>query len=128
MTEQGIYFSSEDNGAFSYFAEEKSIKLPKSILLPNDFYNIQLSASDILSYRFDSSYGDFLNMGAAVNLAEKNRSRDGQMMPDFTIYAWINKGDLLDERWGQSFMESSIKSGSLISTGKNAGVWWKPAK
>ena len=90
-----------------------------------DFFNVQLGDPILFSYRFDSSYGEFLNMGGTLNL---NSPAEDEILPEFSFYSWINKSDLLHERWLIGLKKSSVSTGQLIGIGKNMGIWWSPLK
>jgi hypothetical protein len=120
----GAYFSGSNAGTFVTFDENRTIKMPKSLLSSNDFQNIQLGVPQILSYRFNTSYGDYWSMGSAVNLGNTQKNLDEELSPLISLYAWINRGDLINERWQETFMSSSVKAGTLISIGTNMGMWW----
>ena len=123
----GVYYSGADSGTLIDYHSQISLKLPKFIASPNDFYNLQLSNPGMFNFRFDSSYGDFLGMGESLNLSDDLLNNlDKTILPEFSIYSWINKTDLQSERWQKTFSHSRIKSGTLISIGQNVCIWWKP--
>ncbi len=123
----GLYFSNDVNGVFVILKDQTKVFLPKALTSPNDFSNVQVGSAEVLTYRFDTSYGDFWNMGGAVllsNISKNQFSLNEELIPEFSLYSWLNKGDLLNERWQQAFMASTVKAGSLVSIGKNSGIWW----
>lgn len=125
MTEHGIYFSGEELGAMLSFDQVKKMTLPRSLLSPTHFTHVQVGEPTLFGYRFDSSYGEFLSMGGTIDLKS---SFEEDILPNYSIYSWINKSDLLHERWGEHFKKSTVSSGQLISIGKNMGVWWAPSE
>jgi hypothetical protein len=122
----GVYFTNKDNGAFATFQESRIIKMPKALISPDDFYNLQVGVQEMLSYRFDTSYGDYWRMGGILNL--KSNLSNEELSLDIPLYAWINKGDLIQERWQQSFISSNVYSGTLVGLGINLGMWWGPTE
>lgn len=126
LTKSGVYFNGNE-ARFVTFDQTKNFKMPKSLIPATDFHNIQKGGLDVIPLRFDTSYGDYWNMGYAVSLSKTNqnlKTLEEELSPQFGLYAWISKGDLINERWQETFMSSSVKSGTLVSTGKNMGMWW----
>lgn len=124
LTTKGVYFNSNAEGTFVTFDDNRKIRMPKNVLPSTDFQNIQLGVPQILSYRFDTSYGDYSSMGGSVNLSNTKRILNEELSPIISLYAWLNQGDLINERWQETFMSSSVKAGTLISIGTNMGMWW----
>ncbi|MBC7538411.1 MAG: hypothetical protein H7281_06300 [Bacteriovorax sp.] len=126
LTPFGAYFSSDDVGILRTFAGRLDYKLPKNLLPENEFCQIQTQSDDeIFTYRFNLSYGDFSCMGGSLLKSQITGSID-EIVPQFTNYAWINKNNLLDQRWQKAFAEFDVQNGVLIGVGKNIGYWWAP--
>lgn len=123
LTSIGAYFSSEEDGLLQVLGGTKSFRLPKDLLGEDDFCQIQKQSDEIFSYRFSSSYGDYLCMGGSLLKSQITTSKD-ELVPQFSQYSWINKKSLLDIRWHKTFGEFDVQSGMLIGLGKNAGLWW----
>lgn len=120
----GPYFSSENSGILITFDAQKNYRLPKDVLEKNSLCDLQINAEKIFVYRFSTNYGDYSCMGGGF--ATSKKSEDDEVIPDFSLYAWINNESLLDQRWQKDFSNSVVKSGTLIALGKNLSLWWKP--
>ena len=126
LNSSGIYF----NGSVAKFVTfdlTKIFGMPKSLLPSKDFHNIQVGEKEFQGLRYDTSYGDYWAMGSAVKLSKtqlNQKTLEEELRPLFSLYAWISQGDLINERWQETFMSSSVKSGTLVSIGLNMGMWW----
>lgn len=123
LTSEGAYYSSEERGLLRTFRDPKDLNLPKDLLPESEFCQIQSQSSEILSYRFSTSYGDHWCMGGSLLKSQISIS-NSDLIPQFSQYSWINKESLLDLRWRKSFSEFEIENGLLIGIGKNIALWW----
>lgn len=123
LTSEGVYFSSEEKGFLRTFSNTKDLNLPKDLLPENEFCQIQSKSSEIFSYRFSPSYGDYSCMGGSLLKSQISIS-NSELVPQFSTYSWINKNSLLDLRWHKTFSDFEIESGQLIGLGKNIGLWF----
>ncbi len=122
----GPYFSSPEKGFLLSFETQKNFRLPKDVLEKNQLCDLHKNAEKIFVYRFSTNYGDYSCMGGGFSIFKK--TLDDEVIPDFSLYSWINNESLNDQRWQKDFSNFQIKSGTLIALGKNLSLWWKPNK
>lgn len=127
LTSIGAYYSSNESGLLRLVGTTKNINLPKDLLADDDFCQIQTKVEEIFSYRFNTSYGDYSCMGGSL-LKSQLTNQNAEVTPQFSMYAWITKENLLHLRWQKTFAEFDVDSGTIIGLGKNMGLWWSGIK
>lgn len=121
-----LYSVRNNKGQISDLGSKAIVALPDNIEIEKEL--VKSSSVQFLSYRLNTSYGEYYQMGGVINIEGLGGKSTEEFIPEISIYPSLNKENLIDERWRNNFKDSFIGNGTLISTGKNSAFWWKVAQ
>lgn len=121
-TEIGYYFLSNSGGLIHDFNQEILMPAPAAMTFGRSNCSLEKGTKDYLSFRFDSSYGDYLCMGGIIPVKTLQDNLT-YLIPVLTIYPWINADDLVDNHWSSVFNKSVVRKGVLTTNGLNNSFW-----
>jgi len=104
-------------------ATKEEISMPENVTFEKDL--VRTTDTNLLSYRFDTSYGEYYQMGNSFIINNLDREGQGKIIPQFSILSGLSQDSLVEVRWRDSFKDFMVNSGVLVSTGKNGAFWWK---